>query len=147
MGEVTKPGNPLEEFKQRVLEKLKADIGSLMPDEALAGMVQQAIKEAFFTKREVPKPGRSSYSNETVTMPSWFEAQVMEQIEPKLKAQIKEFVEAHSQSIQEAIAAQLDKNKMMILCAGVIGDAVRDGMTGAAMEFVNQLQNRGIIRY
>lgn len=146
MGEVTKPGNPLEEFKQRVLEKLKADIGSLMPDEVVGGLVQQAIKESFFTRKEVPKPGRASYSTETVLAPSWFQAEIMAQIEPKLKAQIREFVEANDQIIKDTITSALEKDKLLILTAAVIGDTVRTHLSGTAMEIVNQLQNSNIIR-
>ena len=41
----------------------------------------------------------------------------------------------------------VEKEKLMLLSAVVIGDRVRDGMVGAAMEFVQQMQNKGILRY
>ena len=143
----TKPGNPLEDFKQRVIDKLKNDIGTLMPDEVLHGLVLQAVKETFFLKRRVPKPGRSSYSDETVDATSWFQEEITRQVEPILKAEIAKHVASNDAIIRDAIKEALDINKMMLLTAAVIGDRVRDGMVDGAMKFVQELQQRNIIRY
>ena len=40
----TEPRTPQQLFEENVTKKLKKDIGSLIPDEVLKGMVQKTIK-------------------------------------------------------------------------------------------------------
>jgi hypothetical protein len=140
-------GNPMEDFRKRVLDKLKTDIGSLMPDEVLAGLVQQAVMDTFFKKERVPKPGRAHYSTDTVEVPSWFAAEVSVQIEPKLKSAVAAYIEEHKVEIDGVVRAALDKDKLLLLTATVMADRMRDGLAGVAREFVQELQNKGLIRY
>jgi hypothetical protein len=145
--ELTTQQNPMEDFKQRVLEKLKTDIGSLMPDEVLSSLVQQAVKDQFFKKRTIPKPGRSTYSTETVESLSWFQEEISRQVEPILKTEIAVYVNDNQHFITAAIKEFLDKEKMTAVMAAVIGDRVRDGFALAAGDLMLQLRNSGVIRW
>ncbi len=40
--------DPLSEFQKRISEKLRDDIGNMMPDEVLKEMVNRALEEQFF---------------------------------------------------------------------------------------------------
>lgn len=142
----TATGNPMEDFKQRVLDKLKNDIGSLMPDAVLAGLVQQAVKDTFFTERTIPKPDRGGYSTETIKAPSWFMQEVTTQIEPKLKDAVKLYVETNRDMIDATIRQAMSQDKLMFLMAVVMGDRLRDGLSGVAREFVQEMQNQGYLR-
>lgn len=139
--------NPMEEFKKRVLDKLKGDIGSLMPEEALAELVQNAVKDAFFTRKEIPKPGRDYYSKETIASPSWFEDELTRQVEPLLKARITEVVEANKATIATAIDAEFAGNRLFIILAAVLGENVRAGVSQSFQDCIQQLRNAGVIRF
>lgn len=137
----------IADFKQRVTEKLKTDIGSLMPDDVLSVLVQQAVKELFFTKQVVPKPNRPTYSSETIEVPSWFEEEVIAQIQPLLKVSISEFISKHEAYILEVVNASLEKDKLQIMTAFVIGEKVKDAMMGMSANVMNLIRNSNITQY
>ncbi len=94
---------PMETFMERVKAKLRDDIGSLLPDEAVSEMVQRAVDEEFFKPRLVPKPGRSTYSNDTIEKPSQFQEMVLEAVTPIIQKRVLKIVKDHDEEINEQI--------------------------------------------
>ena len=55
MNEIVKTSsNPMEAFQTRVLEKVREDIGKMLPDEVVEGLVKRAIDEQFFQPSRYP---------------------------------------------------------------------------------------------
>lgn len=138
---------PQQTFQENLKSRIRDDIGKLLPDEVLASMVQQAVKEIFFTPMRVPKPGRPSYSDEMVNAPSWFHDQIMREAEPLLKAAVVEALAEHQTTIKAALWEALNNDKLIFVVAEVIGIRVREGFAGVAREFVTEMQNKGILRW
>lgn len=68
MNEMMKP----EDFQGLMVERLRADVGKLIPDEKLAELVEQVIQKMFFTRKETT----SEYGSRISEEPSWFEVEV-----------------------------------------------------------------------
>jgi len=90
---------PQETFEQKIRERVRADIGELLPDEALKALIVKAIEKIFF-ERPLERFG-------TPTQYSWFETEVKNM----LRERIREAVQAHFKENGERIAAN---------CASVI---------------------------
>lgn len=104
---------PMESFMERVKGKLRDDIGNMLPDEVVAGLVQKVIQDEFFTRKRIPAPGRGSYSTDTVEVPSEFQKMVIEASKPIIEkhvlALMAERAEELDQQIQESVRAGLMK--------------------------------------
>lgn len=86
---------PMETFQEKVRNRLRDDIAGLLPDDALAAMVQRVVEEEFFTKRQ--KHEKDGWSTRTVEVPSPFQAMVMEAAKPLLQQLAKEWFEANQE--------------------------------------------------
>ena len=79
---------PMETFMERVKGKLRDDIGNMLPDEVVAQMVKRVIEDEFFTAKRVPAPGRSTYSTETIEVPTEFQKMVVEAAKPIIEKHV-----------------------------------------------------------
>jgi hypothetical protein len=98
----------METFMERVKQKLRDDIGSLLPDEAVSDMVKKVVNDEFFAKRIVPKPNRGSYSNETIELPSHFTEMVTAAIKPIIERQVAEILVTYKEPIETQITTAID---------------------------------------
>lgn len=133
MSEVTTQSNPMNQFKSRVTEKLKSDIGELLPDEALTGLIETAIQEQFFN----PKITKNNYGNVIREEPSWFVQAVTEAIKPMLEKEVKEAVKKCEPLIQKAINEQTEENKVAV----IIGNQITSSIECSISYAVNELRN------
>lgn len=127
----TQTGDPMEEFRQRVLEKLRADIGAMLPDEALTGLVQQAVKEQFFAERKLT----DSYGRVTDSKPSWFVEEVAKLGEPIIREHIRHWMADNHALIDEAIKKFLADQNLMLLMVGAMQSATTSQIFEAANAF------------
>ena len=135
----------LQEFKDRVRDKLKNDIGSLMPDEVLQTLVQSAIRELFFDR--VPEV-RDNWGNVKVPeKQSWFMEAVREEIMPILQREVRSCIEDRKQEIADRVREFMGDKELSVMLAAVSGDAIRSSMAGVFQQAVIELKNQGIIRY
>lgn len=135
--EVAKNLNPMEEFQSRVLEKLKTDIGALMPDEALKSLVNKAVDGLFFQPTKVKE--RVGYQEQWVDGPSWFQTEVSRQIGPLLKAEVAEQVATQAETIKEIVLDAVERDRLMLLVALSTADAVRTVMHGSLATLAAQV--------
>lgn len=143
---IVKVQDPGTEFKARVIERMKADIGSLMPDEVLQALVKEAVQQLFFQKVRVPKPGRSHYSDEMVEHPSWFVAEVMKQVEPLVLSEVAKYVAEHENDIQTTVRATLERDKVALVAVAVVGRQVGEQFAAGFGDMMQNLRNQGLIR-
>lgn len=112
MTETGKQIAPMETFMERVKAKLRDDIGSLLPDEAVQAMVEKVINDEFFTKKRVPAPGRSSWSNETIEQPTEFQQMVIAAAKPILERKALELIAARAPELEKAITDAMNGGLM-----------------------------------
>src|SRR5579859_7631864 len=93
---------PQQRFEESIRDRLRADIGTLMPDEVLASLVERAVKDMFFTRRE-----RQDRWNHTEILPSWFEEACANQLRQVIDAYTKAYFETHRNEIMEAVTAEI----------------------------------------
>ena len=114
MGEMT----ATQTFQENIKERLRADIGDLVPDDVLAQLVEQAIKDMFFTVGHRSAGGQDY---------SWFQKEVEEQ----LRTRVAGFIELYFRKNAEVLQ-------------GVIADTVTDAMPDMfAIVMTNALSGMG----
>ena len=86
-----------QNFQERMINRIREDIGQLMTDEELSKLVERAMEEIFF-KPEVEKRG----FHET-TKPPWLHNFVKELLEKKVEAAVGKYVDEHEDEVRQAL--------------------------------------------
>jgi hypothetical protein len=94
-----------QSFEERVYEKIRTDIGSLMTDDELKKLVEKSIDRMFFTEREIPG---SRWDNATKKPPLIFEA-VQAAVGAKINELVRQYVLDHADLYAKAIEEALGK--------------------------------------
>ena len=143
---VAKPDDPAKEFERWVIEKIRTDIGSLIPDAVLAELAQKAIQETFFTPTWVPNPDRGYGRPDRVqTGPSWFQTAIHETIVPLLKTEAARAVETHKELIAAAVAEELTRDKLLAAVSVSVAQEAGAVMSEGMRQVIQDLR-AGIIR-
>lgn len=108
--ELTPASADLSAFHRTIVERLRKDISDLLPESALAGLVEQAVRETFFQPIRLPR----QYGADEVR-PSWFVAEVTKAAEPLLRQAVAEFVAQRQDVIQQAIDTFLSHERVTVL--------------------------------
>jgi hypothetical protein len=97
--------SPMESFQERLKASLRDDVARMIPDEALAQMIQQVIKDEFFTKKKIPNPNYRGYGYDrepiTIEVDTAFQAMVFEAAKPILQRLAKDWVDANQDKLLE----------------------------------------------
>lgn len=94
---------PMQTFQERLKGKLRDDIASMLPDEAISEMVKTVINEEFFTKRTVKKASSNHYNPEYETAPSEFQEMVLKSAKPIIEEQVRRVLVENARVIQESL--------------------------------------------
>ena len=132
--DIDKAKDPMQQFRDRVKEKLKEDIADLLPDDVLAGMVEQAINEEFFKERVT----RNNYGSETGREPSWFVQEVVKIATPIIKRAINDYLENHRDIIDKALQDFLTEQNLAAMMFTSLRTATQQDM----QNFVNTIAER-----
>jgi hypothetical protein len=119
MGERVMNGTQLtteQTFQQAIKDRLREDMGTLMPDEALAAMAEKAIQEMFFTRKE-----DKGYHSQPE--PSWFEAECAKLMRAKITATMSNYFAKNEDVLQGAVMMAIEKS-MPAMLAEVITSAL-----------------------
>jgi hypothetical protein len=135
MNEVTVSNDPMKEFRERVAAKLREDIGAMLPDEALAAMVQQAVRDQFFKPRTI----KDGHFHERIE-PSWFVAEVTKSAEPVIKAIIEAYVKENHDVIEKAVKEFLDEKYMAFVAFAALRVSTNEDFMTMANEIVTRLR-------
>lgn len=136
--EIATNKNPMEEFQDRVKDKLKADIGSMLPDEVLQQLTQRAVDEQFFKERRQPNP--RGYGSD-VPRPSWFVEEVAKIAEPIIRQHIEHFIETHKQDIEAAIEQYISEQNLTLTASTMIASQMSSYMYSNVDMIVQAIMN------
>jgi hypothetical protein len=126
----------MDDFRDRVTEKLKKDIGEMLPDEVLQQLTQRAVDEQFFKERRIPR----QYAPDEVK-PSWFVEEVAKIAEPIIKDAIQKFVDAHTGDIEAAIEQYISKQNLTLTASAMIGSQMSSHMSYQIDQIIQTILN------
>jgi hypothetical protein len=132
-------GDPMKAFQDRVLEKLRTDIGAMLPDEALSGLVAKAVEDQFFKKR----PKSFNYRGDPETWEaSWFVAEVTKVAEPLIQSHIKRYVTENAETIRKAVDEFLSTQNLMLVTTSAIHMQTQQQIFETARQ-IHEIAKRG----
>lgn len=103
----------LSAFQENITKRVQADIGSLLPEDALKRMIERAVEETFFKPRRV----QQQYGNDII-QPGWFVEAVAKAAQPQIEKAVAAFVEEHQDVIAKAIGEFMTSERLTILTVG-----------------------------
>ena len=101
-------------FEDVIIQKLRKDIGELMPEEALKKIVNIAIERMFFERKQ-----KSTYSSEQ--NPSWLEAEVSALMKVSISEQVRIYLKEHPEEVEKAIKQAIGKGVTDMLANAING--------------------------
>ena len=119
---------PQKSFQQKLEERIRKDIGELMPDEALAEIVNKAVEKAFFEDRV--STGRYG---ETNRKPPWMVDAITELMEQQVRQAVEKWVADNNERLIQVVRERLDK--------GIVS-AVINALDSIFSGFSFDMQNR-----
>src|SRR4051794_38401980 len=105
-------------FEESIKERLRKDIGGLIPDAVLAQLVEKAIQGMFFTRRERKGGG---YYDRTQILPSWFKEEVQKTPKSQIDGCVKNYFASHGDAIAHAVEKELVAHAPGLLAELLIG--------------------------
>lgn len=138
--ELSASKNPMDEFRERVTEKLKHDIGEMLPDEVLQQLAQRAVDEQFFKEREVVT-NVGGWNSKTEKRPSWFVEEVAKIAEPIIRSHIEQFIEAHKADIEAAIDKYISEQNLTLTASTMIASQMSSYMYGNVDMIIQAIMN------
>lgn len=122
--------SPMQTFQEKVKDKIRDDIGALLPDEAINELVARVVDEEFFTKRQAP---RSPYSSQPPTyLPSKFEEQVIAAVAPMIALRVTEVVAENKAAIIESIDRAV-KDGLVKLMVSTVESRIAKAINGTGI--------------
>jgi hypothetical protein len=118
-----------QSFQEKIGDRLRSDIGDLIPDDALAEMVNKAINDMFFTPKEGNPGGYHS-----AKLPSWFQDEVEKVLHSEMQKHIKKWVHANEYEIESAV-----KESMTSASGDILAKLVTNAIANAGMSIGDQV--------
>ena len=118
--------NPLS-FEDRLRDRLRANIGDVMSDEDLAGLVERGLDDLLFKER-LRKERRGGYNPETTYDPPLLQELLMAELRPLLKQAVADWLAEHQDEVMAAFDQTMEQG---------LGQAM---LTAFAQLFDNALQ-------
>ncbi len=135
MNDLTETTGPLASFQNKVAKKLRKDIGDMLPDGALAELVQRAVEDQFFNERVVDRGG----FNGREIIPSWFVSEVAKIAEPVIKKHVEKYVADNEATIRKAVDQYLTDANLTLVAIAALQDATRADFIAAMDGIARQL--------
>lgn len=90
-----------QSFEERMKDRIRKDIGSLMTDEELRAIVSRAVEEVFFKPKQVP----STYH--TKQEPPMIHMIVRELLETQVRRSVDAWMVEHRDTVEQALQKML----------------------------------------
>lgn len=126
----------INDFKTKILEKIKGDIGDLMPPEVLADLVKQAVQEHFFQ----PTYHQQGYGSPE-RRESWFVDAVIKASEPIMAKAVAKCVKDHEDVIKDTVNEFLAGEHLTLLIHAQMHKIISDNTQNDMVNLVNNVIN------
>ncbi len=128
-----------QSFEENIKDRLRKDIGGLIPNEVLSQLIEKSMQEMFFTREK--KPEHSGYNARFIEHPSWFDKEVKSSLEPLIKQYLESWVESNKSDIEAVCLSEITKNAPSLL-VGTFIKMITDKTTAASYSMMNDLTNK-----
>lgn len=129
--------DPMAAFYKRLEERLRSDVAELLPEESLRALVQRAVEESFFKKRQVNTGNQ--YGPKWEDCPSEFEELIVKAAQPTIDKLVAEIVASRHEEISAAVNKALGDNVVAVR----IGTSVAAVIESSAFNFIEALKYNG----
>lgn len=106
-----------QQFEENIKDRLRKDIGSLLPDDVLAKLIEKSIQEIFFTR--VVEKDRYGYT--TKDEPSWFTKEVDKQLKHSASEAITGYFDQHKEAIGKLVVEHILAKTPQVLVSIIVG--------------------------
>lgn len=134
---VTAALTPQQQFEENIKDRLRKDVGSLLPDDVLAKLVEKSVQEIFFT-RTVEK---DRYGYVQKDEPSWFTKEVDRQLKGSIAAALTNYFEQNKEAISKLVVEHIVAKTPQVLASIIVGaflakshDMIQQSMTTSLEE-------------
>ncbi len=103
---------PMKDFQEKLSERIRGDIGNLIPDAVLSKIVQQSLEDAF-TKERITKQSKYPY-NETIEAP-WIVEFLQDIMKETMKEEVQKWVKENQNFIKKFISEEIFKEPEKII--------------------------------
>lgn len=128
---------PMQDFEQKVKERLAKDIGNLIPDEALKNLVERSVEETFFKTRTVAKT--NGYGTQEI--PSAFQQEVGKLVQPSFEKAVKKWMKDNDERIGKEINDFLNKSAEQVFL-NAIGNVFRSNLQNLQWKIQDDINNK-----
>lgn len=128
MGEIDRPRDPMQEFKEKLIAQVRDNIRDLLPQEAVQKLIDEAVRQTFFESRPISNPNRP-YN--PIVKPSWFVEAVAKEATPILEMAVKAYVAENKPIIDQALKEFLSGQNLTLLAVGGLAEQLREEMNMA----------------
>lgn len=129
---------PQQTFQENIRNRLLEDIGTLIPPDALAELVEKAIHDMFFEKRTRQLGYRSS---ETVL--SWFEEEIGKRLKADIEKHCREWLEENHETVEQQLTAAIHATWPHLLGAAFVG-ILTNRLSQSTFDIEEALRRAGI---
>jgi hypothetical protein len=128
---------PMQTFEEKVKSRLKETIADMLPDEALAALVQRAVDEQFFKPR---KTGAGTYHDPYKDAPGWFVEEVARLAKPVITQYVQKAFEDNKPAIESAIKAFVAEQNLALLMTTAITQNMSQMLLDTAYKIVQEVR-------
>lgn len=126
----------MKDFKTKLSDKIRADIGSLLPEEAISKMIEQCIQQEFFD----PIVTGNYFNKEEKA--SWFVSEVKKAIKPILEQFVQTYVDTHKDEIKKAVDELVKQENLTFIASTTISKRLAEDMYSQMYSMVDQVATR-----
>ena len=128
---------PLEVFREKLQKRVREDIADLLPEDAVASLVQKAVEDTFFKTRR--RNDGSEYNPRWVESPSWFVEAVAKEAKPILERTVAAYIKEHEAEVQKAVSEYLTPQNLTVLAVGTLSANISAALYSLAQTIQNKV--------
>jgi hypothetical protein len=125
---------PQQAFEEKLADRIRSDIGKLMPDEALAKIVERALEKAFFAETVT----HDSWGRQE-TKPPWVTEIVKELLAKKVHKATLEYLQENEEKVQEILNERLSHGLISAITQS-LDRFFQDALSSFQIRIAEQLQ-------
>ena len=96
---------PQQSFQQKLMDRIRDDIGELMPDEALSEIVGKAIEKSFFEERET----KDGYYGHHRTEIPWLVKLTRDELNLRVHAAVTKWFGENDEKVRAMVQERFDE--------------------------------------
>lgn len=144
-GPAALPGGAMAALQAKLTEKIRADIGELLPEELVREMVATEARAFFFEPTVTRTVDRFGTETKEITL-SPFQTVVREMLAPVIDKVVRAEVSARAAMIDAVVRDAVAGDQAQVIAAATVATVVRQSLAGLAGEIVQDLRNSGVFR-